>query len=82
MTAIKGRVARLERASGLHQAPEDEDSRKLRRFEEILHQLPSPVVRLFISTCRAIEVGEPLTTEQQAVKQHFNVFWETGAWPT
>ena len=82
MTAINGRVARLERAYGLHQVPGDEDAAMLRRFEGFLKSLPTPLLRSLVTIGRAIDAREPLTAEQQAMLEEVEFLWAAGAWLT
>ena len=74
MTAINGRVARLERAHGAHRAPEDEGAVLLRRFEGVVHLIPTAVLRLLL--------GAAQSPEQQAARRQVGYVLETGAWPT
>jgi hypothetical protein len=81
MSAINGRVARLERMYGAHRAPEGEHAALLRRVEEVLHLVPTPALELLRDGCVAGQVGEPMTPEQRAARKQFDTLLETGEWP-
>jgi hypothetical protein len=81
MTAINGRVTRLERRYGVDRAPESEEARLLRRLDEVIGLIPTPALRLLHDGCCASERGEPLTPEQHAARERLDALLATGEWP-
>ena len=76
MTAINGRVARLERTYQRHRLPEDEAALTLRRIEELCDLIPTDALRLLC----AAPAGTP-SPEQEEARRRFGLLFETGVWP-
>ena len=76
MTAINGRVARLERAYERHRLPEDEAALMLRRVEEVADKIPTHALRLL---CDA--PASALSPEQEEARRQLGLLLETGEWP-
>jgi hypothetical protein len=79
MRAIDGRVTRMERAYGLHRAPDGEAA--LRRCEEVVHLVPTAALRLLMETIDAGHPEVPLSPEHRAAEDGLSVLIETEAWP-
>jgi hypothetical protein len=81
MTAINGRVTRLERSYGVGRSPESEEARLLRRLDEVIGLIPTPALQLLRDGYRASERGELLTPEQHAARVRLDALLATGEWP-
>jgi hypothetical protein len=81
MSAINGRVERLERTRAVHRVPEGEEAVLIRRLEEVIHLVPTPALELLCYGFKAYGAGEPLTPEQRAARKQFDTLLATGEWP-
>jgi hypothetical protein len=76
VTAINGRVARLERTYQRHWLPEDEAALTLRRIEEVAGLIPTDALRLLCES----PAGRS-SPEQEEARRRFDLLLETGEWP-
>jgi hypothetical protein len=81
MTAINGRVARLERTYGMHRAPESDEAALLHRLDEVIHLVPTDALRLLCDGFRDDQTEASRSAEQQAVRRQLDLLLETGEWP-
>lgn len=77
MTALRGRLTRLERMHATTHGTDREDQ----RIEVACAQVPSPELRVLLAASDLQAAGQPLTAEMRHVVEQFTTTMETGMWP-